>query len=294
MDIAAINPGEDFVEVLEKAVGACDVLIAVIGKHWLDITDKAGKRRLDNPNDFVRIEVATALRRNIRIIPVLVDDAQMPNASDLPDDLAKLARRSALEISEKRFRHDTEQLIAGVEKALNPVNTAKPAAEGSTVDDEFPGDEVFTNTDSVPSAPIKQPFNIDDWSPTLDEAAPPPETAELSWDRLYSTIYLDFEPIIEANTALPQSIFRSLFTQTDNQRFIRFNLHYRDIRLGEHYSPLGTFDVNLPELAPAGALSILIGLEVNKSLILRVVFRDRYNFKVLGEIDLKKYLFPQD
>ena len=71
MDIDAIEPGLDFVEVIEQAVGSCDALIALIGKQWLTITDDAGLRRLDNPEDFVRLEIAAALARNIRVIPAL-------------------------------------------------------------------------------------------------------------------------------------------------------------------------------------------------------------------------------
>ncbi len=72
MDIDAIEPGVDFVEVIERAVSSCDVLVAVIGKQWLTVTDANGRRRLDNPEDFIRLEVGTALDRGIRVIPVLV------------------------------------------------------------------------------------------------------------------------------------------------------------------------------------------------------------------------------
>ena len=69
MDIDGIGLGEDFVETIEKKVGACDVLIAVIGAHWLNSSDQQGGRRLDNPEDFVRMEIGTALRRNIGSVP---------------------------------------------------------------------------------------------------------------------------------------------------------------------------------------------------------------------------------
>ena len=88
--------GINFVEEIEKNVGSCDVLIAVIGKHWLISTDEKRRRRLNNPNDFVRLEIATALKRNIRVIPVLVDGASMPPSGQLPEDLKPLAFRNAL------------------------------------------------------------------------------------------------------------------------------------------------------------------------------------------------------
>ena len=87
MDIDVIALDADYVKAIEKTVGECDVLIAVIGKDWATSCDQEGQRRLDNPEDFVRLEIATALKRNVRIIPVLVDGALMPRSSDLPDDL---------------------------------------------------------------------------------------------------------------------------------------------------------------------------------------------------------------
>ncbi|MGC2577178.1 MAG: toll/interleukin-1 receptor domain-containing protein, partial [Terrimicrobiaceae bacterium] len=78
MDVDNLDPGVDFVDAIEESVGSCDVLIAVIGKHWLISSDEEGRRRLDNPEDFVRIEIATALKRGVRVIPVLVDGALMP------------------------------------------------------------------------------------------------------------------------------------------------------------------------------------------------------------------------
>src|SRR5687767_2733903 len=95
MDIDAIEYGEDFVEAMEKAVSSCKVLIAVIGQNWL-----SGSAKLNNPNDFVRLEIATALRRDIRVIPVLVQRATMPSPDQLPEDLAKLSRRNAIELSD--------------------------------------------------------------------------------------------------------------------------------------------------------------------------------------------------
>ena len=105
-------------------MGACDVLIAVIGQRWLISSEAEGSRRLDNSDDFVRLEIATALKRNIRVIPVLVDDASMPRASDLPDDLKSLVRRNAVEVSHTRFSTDSERLIDALERVFE-----KTAAE---------------------------------------------------------------------------------------------------------------------------------------------------------------------
>jgi TIR domain-containing protein/Sel1 repeat-containing protein len=111
MDIDTIEPGLDFVEVIQQAVQSCDVLIALIGRQWLTVAGATGQPRLANPEDFVRLEIATALERNIRVIPVLVQDAPMPRAADLPDDLKRLSRRNAIEIRDTRFHSDVDRLI---------------------------------------------------------------------------------------------------------------------------------------------------------------------------------------
>jgi hypothetical protein len=124
MDIDTLEPGVDFVEVIEHAVGSCEVLIVLIGHEWLRIKDGAGHRRLDDPEDFVRLEVATALQRKIRVIPVLVQGAPMPRPEELPPDLAKLARRNAIELSDGRWAYDVDRLIhtiGEVLKGLEPV-----------------------------------------------------------------------------------------------------------------------------------------------------------------------------
>ena len=91
MDIDTIEPGLDFVEVIQRAVGSCDVLIALIGRQWPTVSDATGQRRLDNPEDFVRLEIAAALRRDIPVIPVLVRATAMPRPdqpTSVPGDCA--------------------------------------------------------------------------------------------------------------------------------------------------------------------------------------------------------------
>jgi formylglycine-generating enzyme required for sulfatase activity len=129
MDVDTISPGDDFIVSIEKAVSSCDVFIALIGKQWVSIQDRQGNRRLDNPNDFVRIELTTALKRNIRVIPVLLHDTPMPRAEELPEDLAKLTRRNALEISHESFNDGINRLIAAVELGSQAADQPKPALE---------------------------------------------------------------------------------------------------------------------------------------------------------------------
>lgn len=136
MDVDTLEPGEDFVEAIEQAVGSCDALVAVIGRDWLTSSDGSGRRRLDDPNDFVRLEIATALRRKVRVTPVLVDGATMPLITQLPEDLTSLARRHALELSEQRFLHDAKRLITALDKVLG----TGPAPPRPTQPDVLPGD----------------------------------------------------------------------------------------------------------------------------------------------------------
>ncbi len=122
MDIDTLQPGLDFGHALDEAVSTCDVLIALIGPGWSNAVDGNGRRRLDDPEDFVRIEIATALDRDgIRVIPVLVGNASMPRAEMLPDDLKSLSRRHNFELSDERWEYDVQRLIT----RLEPLITAQ-------------------------------------------------------------------------------------------------------------------------------------------------------------------------
>jgi hypothetical protein len=125
MDVDKIPAGLDFAEVLEKEVQACDVLVALIGTRWLNVKDSAGKRRLDNPQDFVRIEIAAALRRGIRVIPVLLDGVEMPRSADLPHGLKRLARRNAVFVQHRSFHANANHLIKQLELALKAAEESK-------------------------------------------------------------------------------------------------------------------------------------------------------------------------
>lgn len=136
MDIENLEPGADFTEAIEGSLDSCDVFLAVIGPRWLGETQN-GELRIHEPNDWVRMEVGTALKRNIRVVPVLVDGGALPKPEQLPQDLQPLLRRQAIEITNKRWRYDTEQLIqflvnsAGIpamKKQQQPFapNTASP------------------------------------------------------------------------------------------------------------------------------------------------------------------------
>jgi hypothetical protein len=118
MDVSAIEVGLDFVDTIKLAIGSCDILLAVIGREWATCKDQSGHRRLDDPNDFIRLEIATALSRNVRVIPVLVQGAPVPDAGTLPPDLKLLTRRQTAELRDTRWGADVDDLIVALESML--------------------------------------------------------------------------------------------------------------------------------------------------------------------------------
>ena len=112
-------PGVDFVERITEAVGACQVLIVVMGPRWATVEDDDGTQRIADPEDFVRLELKTALRRpDVTPIPVLVAGARMPNPEDLPPEVRAITRRNALELSDQRWRSDVGRLISTLDELL--------------------------------------------------------------------------------------------------------------------------------------------------------------------------------
>ncbi len=128
MDVSGIEPGKDFRKSIDENVAACGVLLAVIGPLWLTIADPTGTRRLDSPNDFVRLEIASALARSIPVIPVLVRNASMPHAEALPEALQDLAYRNAVELTLPRWNSDVALLVAALRKYVHvtPATAAEP------------------------------------------------------------------------------------------------------------------------------------------------------------------------
>ena len=134
MDVSTIQAGRDFRKVIDESVATCGVLLAVIGVNWVDAKDDAGHRRLDDPADFVRLETASALKRDIPVIPVLVRGARMPAASQLPDDLKDLAYRNAVEITHARWNSDVSLLIDTLRQLITEPTTTEPPATKKVVD----------------------------------------------------------------------------------------------------------------------------------------------------------------
>src|SRR3984893_8682670 len=148
MDVQGIEPGVDFVDATDRAFGSFEILIVLIGKDWL-AADSAGRRRLDDPNDFVRVETATALARGIRVVPVLVEGAEMPRGDNLPTELLPLVRRQGVELSHKQWDATSAELIRTLEKILD---RDKARAVGARV-----ADRPRVDAEASPSGPPPEP-----------------------------------------------------------------------------------------------------------------------------------------
>jgi hypothetical protein len=193
-DVDNLKPGDDFVEKITSAVSSCDVLLALIGPEWATIADHRG-RRLDDPGDFVRLEIEVALKRRVRVIPLLVGGARMPSVEELPPGMTSLARRQALELTPGHFNRDAEELVevlddalvsAGVETGKIPrygaSAVADPAAEvdtdHSTPDppDTSPDPPDTSLTGSIDHSVLPQPEQTRDEPPEIGVTPMPPET----------------------------------------------------------------------------------------------------------------------
>lgn len=111
MDVDGIPLGANFVKHLTAEVATCDILLAVIGPQWLDVKDESGARRLDDPDDFVRVEIRAALQRDIPVIPVLLDGTRIPKASTLPEEIRPLVLRNSLDLRHTTFQKDLDRLV---------------------------------------------------------------------------------------------------------------------------------------------------------------------------------------
>ncbi len=128
MDVDDIPPGADFAAHIDAKVGSCDAMVVVIGRDWLKARNADGQLRLNDPNDYVGLEVALALQRSVLVIPVLVGGAQVPKADELRTDLKTLARRNALKLKDEDFQRDADELIQTIEKNARVRKPQSPAA----------------------------------------------------------------------------------------------------------------------------------------------------------------------
>lgn len=118
MDVDAIPLGSKFADVIKNHIDHSAVVLVIIGSRWFEARDETGARRLDDPNDLVRLEVSIALRGNIALIPILLDGAHFPKLSQLPMDLQELPSRQALPVRHASFHTDLDKLVQQIEPYL--------------------------------------------------------------------------------------------------------------------------------------------------------------------------------
>ena len=128
-DIEKIELGVDFEQALNQALENCEIMLVLIGRQWLTVADAQGQRRLDHPNDWIRIEIVTALKRGVRVVPVLIDGAPLPSEADLPEDLRPLVRRQALAVEDARWKSDVARLA---ESLARVGGLARPSSATAT------------------------------------------------------------------------------------------------------------------------------------------------------------------
>ncbi|HMF20566.1 MAG TPA: TIR domain-containing protein [Pseudolabrys sp.] len=122
LDVDNIAPGLDYTQVLNQRVSECDVMLSIIGKGWIDARDASGMRRLDKPDDPVRLEITSALSQSKRVIPILVGGAQMPERDELPEAIKALATRNAVRLTHERFGPDIQGLIKSLRKVFDETD----------------------------------------------------------------------------------------------------------------------------------------------------------------------------
>jgi hypothetical protein len=153
MDIDT-DPGVDFTAAIRRAVGECDIMLALIGDKWTGVVDRHGRRRLEDPDDWIVQEIRSALDRDIRVIPALVDPARMPARTELPEVLMPLVNRQAVTLRHATFRADVEMLVAAIERAI----------EGPERPHDAPVPKNWRNADARPANPTADP----DFEPAVE------------------------------------------------------------------------------------------------------------------------------
>ena len=154
MDVAGIAPGLDFRKAIDDNVSGCGVFLAIIGAQWATITGADGQRRLDSADDFVRLEVASALNRNIAVIPVLVHEARMPHPEQLPDNIKDLAYRNSVEISHARWNSDVQLLVKALGQYVLTTSATQNEPVHATVPVQLPPPV------STPAVPATKKSNL--------------------------------------------------------------------------------------------------------------------------------------
>jgi hypothetical protein len=218
MDVSAIEPGRDFRKAIDQSVTTCSVLLAIIGQDWLELKDPTGYRRLEDPNDFVRLELASALRRDIPVIPVLVRGAKMPELDRLPPDLKELVYRNAVELTHARWKSDVQLLI----RALRPYLDIQADASSRDVRAAENSSPAPATVDTATPAPL----------PRMDAKAAGPFIEAEALQRVYRELASYIGPVAEvivkraakrcsSSEDLIATVAREIEDETERARFLR-------------------------------------------------------------------------
>lgn len=219
MDVDDIEPGVDFTEVLHDAVSSCDVMLALIGPRWSVASAIDGSRRLDDPSDYLVNEIGTALERNVRVIPILIDNASMPALPELPDRLKSLVRRNAMWLRTTTWRPDFESIFEVLDHIRTPP--APEAAESSSVP-------------PAPTVPVATPPPV-----SQPPAAVPSRSKKPLWIALAALAAV----IVVVGVVASMSGSDSSSTSDDSSGFIT------GFRFAPTSGPIGT-DINLKSSEP--------------------------------------------
>lgn len=170
MDVDSIPAGVDFEEHIREAIDGCDIVLVLIGDNWMDARPGTETRRIDEPNDFVRLEIESALANpTVTTIPVLVEGAPMPEAATLPESIQRLARINAFELDDRRWKADLAritELLSGLKAKPAGTQPPSPAMPPSPQQPQ-------TQVNQPPAAP---PFGA---QPPQTYSPPPPPQASV-------------------------------------------------------------------------------------------------------------------
>lgn len=188
IDLEGIDVGVDFAELIERQLQGCRVLLALIEPEWANAVDSKGRRRLELPNDFVRVEIATALRRRIRVMPILIDGAEMPEEAALPEDLRHLTRLNAQMLDFNRFDTEIGRLVAAIQRVLETPVTQPgerpPAAEAGApakiLSQVPPAVSPSVISDATAKATSQKPSEVRPATPPIGSAPTPAPKAPAS------------------------------------------------------------------------------------------------------------------
>jgi putative sterol carrier protein len=283
MDVDSIQVGVDFAEVITQAVSTCEVLLAVVGPQWLTATDAEGRRRLDDPDDTVRLEIEAALARNILVIPVLVDNTPMPRRQQLPESLAPFARRNALELTNNRYAYDVKRLVAAVKRVVSETDPPgqAPSLSVSAPDSSLEGTDIrrtVTTTTVLPtsleaagSEGVTHSFDLAALSAVVDDRSNDELIAVIQQeeggvaamlDKIFGAMVYSFNP---ARAAGQQGIVQYEIVSPDTTRdyFMRITDERCDIQRGRTENPRATMRVQLPDF-----LRIITGKAKSRKLFM--------------------------